>query len=95
MARDPLGHFLIENAKGLLTSSIVYALFRLAEWAVELIDRDFPLASPAASQFLARVFSWGGAFVASALWVMIAIKQLRQFWNAPSRRPSEHVPEDS
>jgi hypothetical protein len=84
-ANDPLVHFVVENAKGILTSFIVYALFRLGEWGVESFNKRFPLASPEASEFLAAVFSWGGALVASALWAVISVKQLREFWRAPSR----------
>jgi hypothetical protein len=58
---------------------VVYAIFRLGEWCVEAINARFPLASPEASEFLAKVFSWGGALVASALWVMVSIQQLREF----------------
>jgi hypothetical protein len=78
--QHPLSQFVIENVKGGLTSVLVYAIFRAGEWAVEHVDVLIPIDNPASSRFLGQILSWGGAFAGAALWIVILIRTLQQFW---------------
>lgn len=76
----PLRQFIWENIKGGFASLCVYVVFRGAEWCVDRIDSILPLSNPEAAHFFGLVLSWGGALSGAALWTVINIRMLIEYW---------------